>query len=81
MEVLKLLPLLADCGPGEPSFHVVAPSLPNYGFSQRINKPGFAASQYAELCHKLMLQLGYDEYVTQGGDWGFFITRAIGALC
>lgn len=25
-----------------------------------------------------MLQLGYDEYVTQGGDWGFYITRAIG---
>lgn len=27
-----------------------------------------------------MLELGYKEYVTQGGDWGFFITRAIGAL-
>ena len=25
-----------------------------------------------------MLQLGYNEYVTQGGDWGFLITRAIG---
>jgi len=25
-----------------------------------------------------MLQLGYKEYVTQGGDWGFFITRALG---
>jgi hypothetical protein len=27
-----------------------------------------------------MLQLGYPQYVTQGGDWGFYITRAIGAL-
>lgn len=27
-----------------------------------------------------MLSLGYNEYVTQGGDWGFYITRAIGAL-
>lgn len=25
-----------------------------------------------------MLALGYTEYVTQGGDWGSFITRAIG---
>jgi hypothetical protein len=25
-----------------------------------------------------MLSLGYPQYVTQGGDWGFFITRAIG---
>jgi len=27
-----------------------------------------------------MLQLGYNEYVTQGGDWGFYITRGIGYL-
>lgn len=27
-----------------------------------------------------MLSLGYNEYVTQGGDWGFYITRAIGYL-
>jgi len=25
-----------------------------------------------------MLALGYDQYVTQGGDWGFMITRALG---
>lgn len=27
-----------------------------------------------------MLSLGYPEYVTQGGDWGFYITRALGLL-
>lgn len=27
-----------------------------------------------------MLELGYNEYVTQAGDWGFWITRAIGKL-
>jgi hypothetical protein len=27
-----------------------------------------------------MLQLGFTEYVTQGGDWGFYITRAMGML-
>ena len=27
-----------------------------------------------------MLKLGYKEYVTQGGDWGYFITRAISLL-
>jgi hypothetical protein len=27
-----------------------------------------------------MLQLGFSEYVTQGGDWGFSITRAMGVL-
>jgi len=41
---------------------------------------GFAVPQYAESLHKVMLALGYDEYVTQGGDWGFVITRALAHL-
>lgn len=80
LEVLKLLPLLAQRGPKDPAFHIVAPSLPNYGFSSSPSKRGFALAQYAETCHKLMLKLGYKEYVTQGGDWGFYITRALGKL-
>ena len=81
LEVTKLLPLLeAGEKEGKPAFHVVAPSLPNFGFSQRISKPGFALSQYAETCHRLMQDLGYDKYVTQGGDWGFWITRSMGLL-
>jgi hypothetical protein len=27
-----------------------------------------------------MLALGYDEYVTQGGDWGFVITRWVSVI-
>ncbi|KAI2630814.1 epoxide hydrolase 1 [Hypoxylon sp. NC1633] len=81
LEVSKILPLLAAGGKDdEPTFDVVAPSLPNYGFSQGTSNPGFGLPQYAEVMHKLMLQLGYDKYVTQGGDWGFFITRAMGIL-
>lgn len=82
IEVLKILPLLikAPSSHDDVSFHVVAPSLPNYGFSSGVSKRGFALGQYAETCHKLMLQLGYDKYVTQAGDWGYWITRAIGRL-
>lgn len=50
-----------------PAFDVVAPSLPNFGFSEGPKKRGFAMEQYAETMNKLMLKLGYDEYVTQGG--------------
>ena len=78
IEVLPILPFLSK--PGGPAFHIVAPSLPNFGFSEGPKKRGFATAQYAETCHKLMLSLGYNEYVTQGGDWGFYITRAIGKL-
>lgn len=62
LEVVKLLPLLAGGGDGAPAFHVVAPSLPNFGFSDGVKKRGFALPQYAETCNKLMIQLGYDEY-------------------
>lgn len=79
LEVSKIIPLLTSGDrDDDPTFHVVAPSLPNFGFSQRTSKPGFGIAQYAEVCHKLMLRLGYDKYATQGGDWGFMITRAMG---
>ncbi|EIM85821.1 alpha/beta-hydrolase [Stereum hirsutum FP-91666 SS1] len=76
-EVQKLLPLLTAASPDHPSFHVVAFSLPGYGFSEAPHKPGFAGKQYAEVAHKLMLALGYNEYVVQGGDWGNLITRTM----
>ncbi|GLB38196.1 putative alpha beta-hydrolase [Lyophyllum shimeji] len=77
IEVRKILPLLVDASPDHPSFHVVAISLPGYGFSAAPTKKGFAIPQFAEVGHKLMLALGYDEYVTQGGDWGYWIARRI----
>ena len=76
MEVRKLLPLLTSVDGDGPSFHVVAPSLPGYGFSEGPKTQGFSVPQYAETFHKLMLELGYDEYVTQGGDWGHIVRIA-----
>ena len=74
LEVKKLLPLLADSdGSNAVAFHVVAPSLPNYGFSDGVKKKGFGLKQYAETCHKLMQKLGYHEYITQAGDWGYTV--------
>ncbi|KAI0393174.1 alpha/beta-hydrolase [Xylariaceae sp. FL0594] len=78
LEVTKLLgPLTEPEDASAQAFHVVAPSLLGYGFSEGSRKRGFGADQHAETFHKLMLRLGYDEYATQGGDWGFFITRAM----
>ncbi|KAI0150010.1 alpha/beta-hydrolase [Hypoxylon sp. NC0597] len=76
-EVAKVLPLLAA---SRPAFHVIVPSLPNFGFSERIEKPGFGMKQYAETCHKLMKGLGYEQYAAQGGDWGSSIARIIAIL-
>lgn len=62
LEVAKILPLLADSGKNAPAFHVVSPSLPSFGFSEGPKKRGFALRQYAETFHKLMSQLGYENY-------------------
>ncbi|KIW08863.1 uncharacterized protein PV09_00787 [Verruconis gallopava] len=78
LEVLKIGEQLAKNPAKPPLFHLVAPSLPNFGFSDGVTKPGFGLAQYAETCHKLMLSLGYSRYATQAGDWGYWITRAIG---
>ncbi|KAI1326299.1 microsomal epoxide hydrolase [Xylariaceae sp. FL0255] len=78
LEATKIIRGLTEGGEGEQSFHVVVPSLPGYGFSEAPKRVGFGVDQHAETFHKLMLRLGYDEYVTQGGDWGYLITRAMG---
>ncbi|KAL6300107.1 alpha/beta-hydrolase [Sparassis latifolia] len=77
LEARKILPLLTTVSPEHPSFHVVALSLPSFGFSEAPKKKGFSGLQYAEVAHKLMLALGYNEYVVQGGDWGFFIAKTM----
>ncbi|KAF8258647.1 Alpha/Beta hydrolase protein [Lactarius quietus] len=74
LEVTKVLPLLTADSAEHPSFHVVAPSLPGYAWSEGVLEKGFHAEHYAELFNKLMVSLGYSEYVTQGGDWGHILT-------
>ncbi|KAF7350502.1 putative epoxide hydrolase [Mycena venus] len=80
LEARKLLPLLTKGDDEFPAFHVVALSIPGFGFSQAPATRGFCLAQYAEVGNKLMLSLGYDEYVTQGGDWGYPITCAIAQI-
>lgn len=72
--------LVGGDGLKEPAFDVVLISLPNYSWSDGVKARGFAIEQYAECCNKLMLKLGYNCYSTQGGDWGFYITRAMSLL-
>ncbi|EPS39951.1 hypothetical protein H072_6362 [Dactylellina haptotyla CBS 200.50] len=74
LECFKMLPFLTG-GKEGPYFDVVAPSLADFGFSDAAKKRGFNTAKHAELYHKLMLKLGYDEYVAQGGDWGSIIAK------
>ncbi len=65
---------------GEPgdAFHVVAPSLPGYAFSQAPREPGMHPGAIGELMHELMHDvLGYERYAAQGGDWGALVASAM----
>jgi pimeloyl-ACP methyl ester carboxylesterase len=67
-------------GDASDAFHVVAPSLPGYGFSAKPTETGWGVEKIGEVFTKLMARLGYDHYVAQGGDWGAGITHAIGSI-
>jgi epoxide hydrolase len=84
VEFLNVIPPLtnpeAHGGRGDDAFHVVAPSLPGYGFSEPTRTRGWDVRRVAEAFIELMPRLGYDRYGAQGGDWGAQVTTRIGAL-
>ena len=61
----------------QPAFHVVAPSLPGYAWSDKPPSP-IGPRAVAALYDRLMPTLGYDSYVYQGGDWGSVIGGWLG---
>jgi pimeloyl-ACP methyl ester carboxylesterase len=62
---------------GNPSdaFHVVAMSLPGFGFSGKPTERGYGPERMSAILTKLMARLGYTRYGLQGGDWGSAISR------
>jgi epoxide hydrolase len=83
-EVTKIIgPLtdpVANGGRPEDAFHVVAVSLPGFGFSSKPARPGMSPRRMAGIFSQLMARLGYTRYGVQGGDWGASILRQIGLL-
>jgi pimeloyl-ACP methyl ester carboxylesterase len=82
VEFLDVLGPLADprARGGDPAdaFHVVAPSLPGYAWSEAPSRPGWGVERIARTWDALMDALGYDRYGAQGGDWGAAVTGALG---
>jgi pimeloyl-ACP methyl ester carboxylesterase len=72
VEFLDAIPLLRG------RFHVVAVSMPGYGFSGPTRQRGVDAAAVAAAVADVMTQLGYHRYVAQGGDWGAIVTRHLG---
>jgi pimeloyl-ACP methyl ester carboxylesterase len=69
----------AHGGEAADAFHVVCPSLPGYGFSDKPARTGWTVERIARAWAALMQRLGYTRYVAQGGDWGAMVTTSIGS--
>jgi len=59
------------------AFHVVCPSLPGYGFSDRPATTGWTVERIADAWAQLMARLGYDRFAAGGHDWGTSISTAL----
>jgi microsomal epoxide hydrolase len=70
----------AERGDAADAFHVVCPSLPGYGFSDRPREPGWDVRRIAGVVARLMQQLGYSRYGAQGGDWGAVVATHLGLV-
>lgn len=85
VQMLDIVPMLTDPEahglPAEPSFSVVAASLPGFGFSDIPARPGIGFRTTAELMAELMHDvLGYRRYGVRGSDLGGNIVRQMALL-
>jgi len=72
IEFLNAAPVLASAG-----YTVVTPSLPGFGWSDFIRKPGLHPALIARRLASMMTTFGYTKYGVQGGDWGAIIGRTL----
>ncbi len=83
VEFLKVIDPLTDPvahgGDAADALHLVIPSLPGYGWSDKPDHTGWGIPRIAAAWEQLMLRLGYDRFGAQGGDWGSMVTARIGS--
>ncbi len=65
----------AHGGDAADAFDLIIPSLPGYGFGGQPAVRGWGAARVADAFHTLMtVELGYERFGSQGGDWGAMIS-------
>ena len=81
IEQLKIIEPLTNPtaygGSASDAFHVVIPSIPGYGFSDRPTTAGWGPARIARAWVVLMKRLGYSQFLAQGGDVGAVITEVM----
>ena len=80
VQMLDVIPMLTTPKDDGPAFHVVAASLPGYGFSDRPTKAGMSPAAMAPYMHKLMTDvLGYARYGIRSSDLGAGVASTMAA--
>lgn len=75
VEFLDVIAELSDpVDPAAPAFHVVVPSLPGFGFSDRPVAAGWGVDRIVDAWAVLMTRLDYPRFLAHGGDWGGPVT-------
>lgn len=75
LEMINLiLPLTSN---PERSFDLIIPSIPGFGFSQKMNTSGCNLWFISDLWSKLINTLGYEKVIAQGGDFGAGVSTAL----
>jgi epoxide hydrolase len=67
-------------GEAADAFHVVAPSIPGFGFSTPVREAGWEMARTARAFAELMRRLGYERYGAQGGDVGAGIVGMLAGI-
>ncbi|RCW87900.1 epoxide hydrolase family protein [Phyllobacterium bourgognense] len=79
LEMIKVIEPLTDPtahgGSADDAFHLVVPSIPGFGFSGKPTATGWGSDHIGRAWGMLMQRLGYDRYVSQGGDCGSVISH------
>jgi pimeloyl-ACP methyl ester carboxylesterase len=77
LDFLDVIEPLVNPPSDQPAFHLVCPSLPGYGFSERPTGVGWNVERIADTWGDLMAILGYSRYAVHGGDWGAHVSMAV----
>ncbi|SES30468.1 epoxide hydrolase family protein [Lentzea albida] len=71
---------VAHGGSADQAFHLVIPSLPGFGFSDRPLGQDWSPCRTAQVWSELMTALGYERFAAHGGDWGAFVSIELARL-
>jgi epoxide hydrolase len=77
VEYLDVIGPLTDPPDPADAFHVVCPTLPGFGFSDKPTRSGWGVDRIARAWVELMGRLGYDRFGAQGSDWGTSVSTSM----